>query len=196
MRRNTEEKLPVEELLRGKKIPVLVLDQRWHKLFPGGRKPEHIAGLEKKLNELLKEQGRLVQSLKELKNGKKKLMDAIVSGMSNESNEKKREKQQKLLLETNERIGQESARLMELPYEIKAVNQQLLLLGIRYCYDDWKNRTETLERLTGDINAMREELKQKVADKVDLEESIDVTYSLMHALVGREIMNLFDKGRL
>ena len=196
MRRNTEEKLPVEELLRGKKIPVLVLDQRGHKLFPGGRKPEHIAGLEKKLNELLKEQGRLVQSLKELKNGKKKLMDAIVSGMSNESNEKKREKQQKLLLETNERIGQESARLMELPYEIKAVNQQLLLLGIRYCYDDWKNRTETLERLTGDINAMREELKQKVADKVDLEESIDVTYSLMHALVGREIMNLFDKGRL
>ena len=194
MKKNTE--IPVEQLLKGKKIPILVLDQRWHKLFPGGKKPEEIQQLEKQLNALLKEQGKLVHSIKELKSGKKKLMEAIVANMSSPNNEKKKEKQQKLLLETNERMEKESERLMELPFEIKTVNQQLLIVGISYCYNEWKGRNEELVALSGEIDSMRQELKDKVAYKVDLEESIDVTYSLMHALLGREIMNLFDKNKL
>lgn len=195
MKKN-EENIPIEQLLKGKKIPILVLDQRWHKLFPGGKKPEEVVELEKQLNERLKEQGKLVNGIKDLKKGKKKLMDAIVSGMSSQGNDKKREKQQKLLLETNERIEQDSDRLMELPYEIKSTNEQLLIIGIRYCHDQWKNRTEELEELTQEIDTMREDIKEKVAYKVDLEESIDVTYSLMHALLGREVMNLFDKNKI
>ncbi len=196
MKKSTETNIPVEQLLKGKKIPILVLDQRWHKLFPGGRKPEEIEALEKQLNVLLKEQGKLVNSIKDLKNGKKKLMDAIVANMSSQGNEKKKEKQQKLLLETNERIEKESERLMELPFEIKTANQQLLIVGISYCYGEWKSRNEELAALSDEIDSMREELKQKVAYKVDLEESIDVTYSLMHALLGREVMNLFDKNKI
>lgn len=130
--KKSEENIPIEQLLKGKKIPILVLDQRWHKLFPGGKKPEEVVELEKQLNERLKEQGKLVNGIKDLKKGKKKLMDAIVSGMSSQENDKKREKQQKLLLETNERIEKESDRLMELPYEIKAVNQQLLVTGLPF----------------------------------------------------------------
>lgn len=191
-----EENIPIEQLLKGKKIPILVLDQRWHKLFPGGKKPDEVVELEKQLNERLKEQGKLVNGIKDLKKGKKKLMDAIVSGMSSQENDKKREKQQKLLLETNERIERDSDRLMELPYEIKSANEQLLITGIRYCHDQWKNRTQELEALTEEIGTMREEIKEKVAYKVDLEESIDVTYSLMHALLGREVMNLFDKDKI
>lgn len=42
MKKNATENIPVEELLKGKKIPILVLDQRWHKLFPGGKKPADI----------------------------------------------------------------------------------------------------------------------------------------------------------
>lgn len=194
--KKSEENIPIEQLLKGKKIPILVLDQRWHKLFPGGKKPEEVVELEKQLNKCLKEQGKLVNGIKDLKKGKKKLMDAIVSGMSSQENDKKREKQQKLLLETNERIEKESDRLMELPYEIKAVNQQLLVTGIRYCHNQWKHRTKELEELTKEIDTMREEIKEKVAYKVDLEESIDVTYSLMHALLGREVMNLFDKNKI
>nr|MBP3598341.1 hypothetical protein [Eubacterium sp.] len=193
MKRNEAEKIPVEELLKGKKLPILVLDQRWHKLFPGGKKPAEIRVLEQKLNGLLKEQGKLVNEVKSLKTGKKKLMDAIVSGMSTEGNERKKEKQQKLLLETNERIEKQSDRLMELPYEIKDANEKLLIVGVRYCYNEWKNRREELLELTALIDTMREELKEKVAYKVDLEESVDATYSLMHALLGREVMNLFDR---
>lgn len=190
------ENATIEERLKGKKIPILVLDQRWHRLFPGGQKPADIAGLEQRLNDLLKEQGKLVNEIKDLKKAKKKLMDAIVSGMGSTSNDKKKDKQQKLLLETKQRIEEESDRLMELPYEIKSVNQELLVAGVAYCYEKWKIRTEELGELSDEIDVMREELKEKVAYRVELEESVDATYTLMHDLLGHEVMNLFDRNTL
>lgn len=186
----------IEERLRGKKIPILVLDQRWHKLFPGGQKPADVAALEQNLNALLKEQGKLVNEIKDLKKAKKKLMDAIVSGMSTTSNDKKKDKQQKLLLETKQRIQEESDRLMELPYEIKSANEELLIAGVAYCYDRWKERTEELGDLSDEIDIMRAQLKEKVAYRVELEESVDATYTLMHDLLGHEVMNLFDRDKL
>ena len=53
-------------------------------------------------------------------------------------------------------------------------------------------REEYLQELTQDIEVQRAEIKQKVADKVELEESVNQTYGLMHALLGREVMNVFD----
>ena len=193
MSAKNNEPASIAELLRGKKVPILVLDQRWHKLFPGGVKPAHIAAIEENLNALLKEQGKLVNEIKDLKKAKKKLMDAIVSGMSSSGNDKKKDKQQKLLLETKERIEAQSDRLMELPYEIKKTNEDLLINGVAYCYEEMKIRAQSLEDLKGEIDSRREELKEKVAYRVELEESVDATYSLMHDLLGREVMNLFDK---
>ena len=193
MSAKNNEQTSIAELLKGKKVPILVLDQRWHKLFPGGVKPAHIAAIEANLNELLKEQGKLVNEIKDLKKAKKKLMEAIVSGMSSSGNDKKKDKQQKLLLETKERIEAQSDRLMELPYEIKKTNEDLLVNGVAYCYEELKIRAQSPEDLKGEIDSRREELKEKVAYRVELEESVDATYSLMHDLLGREVMNLFDK---
>ena len=193
MSKKMEDVASISQILKGKKVPILVLDQRWHKLFPDGVKPNEIVSIERKVNELLKEQGKLVNEIKDLKKAKKKLLDAIVSGMSDAGNDKKKDKQQKLLLETKERIEKQSDRLMELPYEIKKANEELLVAGMAYCYDELRSRTEALETLTEEINVQREELKEKVAYRVELEESVDATYSLMHDLLGREVMNLFDK---
>ena len=193
MSKKMEDVASISQILKGKKVPILVLDQRWHKLFPDGVKPNEIVSIEQKVNELLKEQGKLVNEIKDLKKAKKKLLDAIVSGMSDAGNDKKKDKQQKHLLETKERIEKQSDRLMELPYEIKKANEELLVAGMAYCYDELRSRTEALETLTEEINVQREELKEKVAYRVELEESVDATYSLMHDLLGREVMNLFDK---
>ena len=54
---NRDQLPPLQQLVHGKKLPILVLDERWHKLFPGGVKPEEVKALEKRCNELLKEQG-------------------------------------------------------------------------------------------------------------------------------------------
>ena len=98
----------------------------------------------------------------------------------------------KLLIETKQKIEEESDRLMEVPYEIRKTNEELLVVSITYCYDKLKEREEYLQELTQDIEVQRAEIKQKVADKVELEESVDQTYGLMHALLGREVMNVFD----
>lgn len=193
MARENKEQLPLRQLVHGKKLPILVLDQRWHKLFPGGKKPDEVMALEKKCNDLLKEQGKLVNEIKDLRKGKKKLMDAIVSGMNAEGNTRKKEKQKKLLIETKEKIERESDRLMEVPYEIRKANEELLVVSITYCYDKLKEREQFLQELTQDIEKQRQEIKQKVADKVELEESVEQTYGLMHALLGREVMNVFDQ---
>ena len=131
MPKGTRDQLPpLQQLVHGKKLPILVLDERWYKLFPGGVKPEEVKTLEKKCNELLKEQGKLVNEIKDLRRGKKKLMDAIVSGMNEAENDRKKEKQKKLLIETKQKIEEESDRLMEVPYEIRKTNEELLVVSI------------------------------------------------------------------
>ena len=109
-------------------------------------------------------------------------MDAIVSGMNEAENDRKKEKQKKLLIETKQKIEEESDRLMEVPYEIRKTNEELLVVSITYCYDKLKEREEYLQELTQDIEVQRAEIKQKVADKVELEESVDQTYGLMRYL--------------
>ena len=103
---NRDQLPPLQQLVHGKKLPILVLDERWHKLFPGGVKPEEVKTLEKKCNELLKEQGKLVNEIKDLRRGKKKLMDAIVSGMNEGENDRKKEKQKKLLSSRQQQEGE------------------------------------------------------------------------------------------
>ena len=56
--------MTVRSALKGREIPILVLDARWHTLFPKGEKPEDIVQLEEQLNEHLKNQGRLVNEIK------------------------------------------------------------------------------------------------------------------------------------
>ena len=53
--------------LQNKKIPICVLDQKWHRLFAVKGKPEDVAASEQELNELLKKQGNLNNELRELK---------------------------------------------------------------------------------------------------------------------------------
>lgn len=196
-RRDYEFETEVREALKGKKVPILVLDSRWHTLFPKGEKPAEIQNLEDRVNELLKRQGFLVNDLKDLKKTKKKLMEGIVAGMGEREaiRDKKSKNQQRLLLEIKERIQEESDELMDLPREIKRANEELLAVGASYCFERLANGDEQLEELNQEISEMRETLKEKVGYKADLEESMDSAYSLMHGLLGHDVMNLYDNRK-
>lgn len=189
--------MAVRKALKGREIPILVLDTRWHRLFPQGEKPADIEALEDRLNELLKKQGRLVNEIKDLKKAKKKLMDSIVAGMegSSERDNRKKENQQRLLLETKDRIQQDSDELMEIPYGIKDINEKLMIIGAKYCFERLSNGDQMIQELTDEIRALQAELTDKKEFRENLEESMDSAYSLMHGLLGHDIMNLFDKGK-
>ena len=173
-------------------VPVLILDTRWHELFPPGQKPETIAHLEEQLSELLKEQGKLVNECKSLKTAKKKLMDGIVANMGNNS-EKKSKQSQKLLLEMNERIDVGTNRILELPGLIKEANARLLTEGVKIAYRNMQGTEETLEILTKEIEELRLSLEQRELKRDELEDRRDKVYSYMHNLLGPEIVELFDK---
>lgn len=197
-RRENDFETTVRAALKGKKVPIMVLDNRWHLLFPKGEKPAEIAVLEERVNDLLKRQGHLVNEIKDLKKTKKKLMDGIVAGMNSTSAhaDKKKDNQQRLLLEINKRIREESDELMTLPHQIKETNEELLIVGARYCFDRLENGDRELTELTEEIKSLKEVLNDKTDFKADLEESMDSAYSLMHGLLGHDIMNLYDKGKV
>ncbi len=69
------------EALIGKKIPVLTLDNQWHKLFTQTGENDEIHDLEDKLNEVLKRQGKLNTEIKSLSAYKKKVLQEIVNIM-------------------------------------------------------------------------------------------------------------------
>ena len=52
--------------LAGKKIPILTLDHKWHKLFTQAEEHEEIKALEERVNDYLKQQGRLNTEIKSL----------------------------------------------------------------------------------------------------------------------------------
>lgn len=186
---NIEDSL--KELLRGQQIPILILDTRWHALFPPEKKTSTIKGLEERLGDLLKEQGKLVNEIKDLKYAKKKLLDSLVSNMG-ENSEKKSQKSTNLIMEMNERIEKHTARIMELPFLIKEANNRLLVTGIKICYQRLSAEKEELELLEEEINAMRQILKSKVAYKVQKEEEREYIYSTMHDMLGPVVIEVFD----
>ena len=55
-----------QTVLKGKKIPILTLDNKWYRLFEKNMTPE-MKKLEGRINELLMEQGRINNEVKDLK---------------------------------------------------------------------------------------------------------------------------------
>jgi pimeloyl-ACP methyl ester carboxylesterase len=60
------DELVFKAALKSVKVPVLVLDQKWHRLFAISGKPENVKAKEVELNELLQLQGKLNQEIKDL----------------------------------------------------------------------------------------------------------------------------------
>ena len=70
-----------KKALADKQVPILVLDEKWHRLFAVHGKPDEIHETENELNALLARQGKLNEELKQLKKVKKQLMESIVANM-------------------------------------------------------------------------------------------------------------------
>lgn len=60
-----------KKALADKQVPILVLDEKWHRLFAVHGKPDEIHETENELNALLARQGKLNEELKQLKKSKK-----------------------------------------------------------------------------------------------------------------------------
>lgn len=184
--------------LTGKKIPILTLDHKWHKLFTQKKPDKKLKRLEEEMNELLKKQGRLTSEIKDIKKLKKKLLDGIVAnaeGAAVENDEKavrKAQESSRLIDECNEKLEEYEEELFELPAEIDRVNKELMLLTMEICYVRLKENEQIIEEDAKEIADMREELKKRLLEKQDLEQTNQELYSYMHDIFGAEVIELFD----
>lgn len=185
-----KERQDFKSALIGKTVPLLVLDQKWHRLFAVHGKTEEIKELESKLNNLLAEQGRLNSRLKELKKLKGRLLDEIVQGMDDK--DKKLEENKRLIDEINEKLEECEDELMDIPHQIRETNDELMLLSMDYFYEKIRvNQTESIE-IEEWINQVRIDLKKNIIRKQNRDINNREIYAYLHDIFGAEVINIFD----
>lgn len=185
------------QALKGKRLPILTLDNKWYKLLtPEARKL--VAGLEQQLNALLKRQGKLNTETKDIKKLKKKLMSEIVplvdeaEQSQNPILSKKIDQNKKLVEECNEKLESYQDELLELPHQIDEINVQLMLITMDCCYETMQKNTEEIQEIGEWVAETRVELKKRLIKKQEMEQRNHTIYSYMHDLFGAEVIDMFD----
>lgn len=187
------------KVVKDKKLPILTIDNRWHELFTEEQKTPEIKELEQKVNNLLKKQGKLVNDIKDMKKLKSNLIKDIMDNMDIGTDAVGRIKERKLgqnkqfINELNSKIDAAMDELADIPYQIKEVNEELVSHSIKCFYESLEKNKAELNEVAEWIAKIREELKQKILIKQDLEAKNSMIYSYMHDILGAELMELFDR---
>ena len=120
-----------EKALSGKRIPILTLDNNWHRLFTQTEPTPRIKELEEELNELLKTQGKFNTEQKDLKALKKKLMDEIVETMEEIGDGKPSKKSEKKMEDNN--VAIEDIKSLEDLHKLPFLSKEDLRESICQC---------------------------------------------------------------
>ena len=163
--------------LKDKKIPILTLDNTWHRLFTQTEPTDEIKRLEEELNDLLKKQGKLNTETKEIRNLKKRLMDEIVEN-------------KRLIEECNEKLQNYGDDLYDIPKRINEVNYQLMLETMEVCYEQIQENNEEIEEISKWVDEMRVELKKKVVKKQQKLQRNQNFYTYMHSIFGADVIDI------
>lgn len=186
------------QALDGKKIPVLTLDNNWHRLFTQVEHTPEIQAVEKQLNELIKRQGKANTESKDIVRLKRKLLDEImtladrIDSRNSRKYEKEMSEHQRLVGECNDKLNGYRQEIAELPDEIEKVNERLMLITMRECYERLQRNTAEIDAIDAWITEIRKELKKKTVRKKEKENMNFQLYSYMHDLFGADVMELFD----
>ncbi len=183
--------------LAGRKIPILTLDSKWHRLFNQTKPDKRLKRLEEKLNELLKKQGKANTEIKEVKRLKKKLMQEILDNAeaaagNDERAVRKADENKRLINECNEKIKEYEDELFELPREIDKVNTELMLATMDICYHRLKDNEKEIGEIAEWVSQIRTELKEKLIRKQEMEQMDQELYSYMHDIFGANVIDIFD----
>ena len=183
-----------KKALTGKKVPVLTLDNKWHRLFTMMEPDKELKRLEENLNSLLKLQGKMNTESKSIKKIKKKLMDEIVQLMERNDSaaEKKIEENKRLIEECNEKLEEYQDKLLDIPKEIDQANYVLMIRTMEMCYEVLKINEKEIDEIGQWITETRIELKKNIIRKQEKEFKNYELYSFMHDIFGADVVEIFD----
>ena len=188
-----------KKALIGKKVPLLVLDQKWHRLFAIHGKTDQIREIETQLDRYLAEQGQCNNDLEDLKKLKSKLMSNIVQNMDGTteiadsvSSQKKLDDDKRMIDEINEKVENLEDRLLELPKLINETNESLMLMSMDYFSEKIITNREESKEIEEWISGIRIELKKNIIKKQNRDINNREIYAYLHDIFGAEVLDLFD----
>ena len=187
-----------KKTLRKNNISLLILDERWNKLFINTQKTSQIAACEEKLKELLKEEARLTAEVKEIAASKKKHMDKImkltpaVFEKNDEAAKKEMRFSEKEIKRINDRAKKIEEALDAMPDREKAVNLELLEHTVNVVYLKMRSSSKRVEELAKLITETRTKLKEYIDEKESLSQDDTDIYSYFHDLLGGEELERLD----
>jgi len=188
----------IENILRTKKLPIVLLDPLWHTA------KEHIQSSqinkdEKELQELLKEQARLNTDYKEYTAIKQNFLKQIlaVSGKVQETGDQDAVDELNRLhqstLGANNKLEEIEDRLNHMDEDIddknKAIISELVAIGYGYI----ENYKEEILTLDAEVEALRAEMLQKTNKKKEDIAKLKDIYNYLHSIIGREHIEVMDK---
>jgi len=186
-----------ETSIKEKKIPILTLDNQWHRLFSKLIDPDKIENLQNNLNSLIKKQGKFTTELKDIRKIKSKLMNEIVeisddAELSEKEKDRKLSENKKLINDCNKKSRSYEDELLDLPREIDNANRELMLMTMFACYDKINSNANQMNEISEWVASVRVELKKKLIAKQKMKTLNREMYSYMHNIFGAEVVDLFD----
>ena len=187
------------KVLRKNDISLLILDERWNKLFENTQKSPQIAAAEEKLKDHIKEEARLIAEAREIVANKKNHMDRIIklTPAVFENNEpeaiKEMEFCEKEIKRINERSGKIEEELDILPDKKKKANLELLEQTVNIVYFKMRSGRKRVEELEKLIEEERSRLKAYIDEKESLSQDDTDIYSYFDDLLGGEELQRLDE---
>ncbi|MDD5949035.1 MAG: hypothetical protein PUC39_04820 [Lachnospiraceae bacterium] len=183
--------------IQGENLPILTLDPSWHALFVNGNKSSEVRRLERRLTDLLKQQGRLNNENRDMKGQKKRLMGRIFYNMSDmgEENDRRKAKQREMIEEINMRVVQNEDVLGLLPEQIKRVNEELLLETLKTVYQQVEVNRERIGQLDDSIERIRAELSARLLEKQNRENYNHEVFNSLKEIVGMKPVEIYEESR-
>ncbi len=197
-KRKKNQSIDFRSAFRGKKVPLVTLDERWLTLFPPEEMTEQMKNLQHKMNELLKHQGRAVENIKGYKRYKNQLMQEIMQNMEVDQSPvgklklRKLEQNQRMILNLNEQLQQSEEELSNLPYEIKDTNEELLTETTRVCFERLQTTGKEINLIKSEILDLEHQLSELKEQLRKLEKMNRDTYLYMNELLGTDMMRKID----
>lgn len=187
-----------EKIIKRNKIPILIKDSQWRKLF--NEKPtKNIKRITDKLEDLIKEEKETTKKLKEVNKEKKVLMNKVLK-LSDEANSNndtealdKLENTKDKILDVNDRIDELQFRLEMLPKEIYNTNLELLEESVAISYEDIIEGRERVSYLDIEIEKMRKILGKMWEEKFTKEKRLNELYLYLHGTLGHEETDKLDR---
>lgn len=187
-----------EDILLKNKIPLLINDPTWTKLF-GEANDKSIQNTKEELIQLVNKESNLDMKSRELQKEKLNCMKMILGVSDSVNNENKLEnielldEYKKRIHEINEEIDEVTFQLEIIPKSIKESNFNLLKATVKYGYDELKYREKVVNQVVGEIESLKEKLMELINTKHDYEEWINETYPFLHGLLGSNEMEKLDR---